>query len=92
MMLLGLVELVVGFFFMLIDLLPRWTAPAAVQPGGVVLSDLSTLGGYASGFAYWIPFGAIGAAMAVVLSAFGIAFAIWAVRKMLSLVTLGKVS
>jgi hypothetical protein len=91
MILLGLVELFLGLFFAIIDFLPTWTAPAAIQSGGTVSTYMASLGGYAAGFSYWVPWPVFGQVVVVILAAFGVAIAIWAVRKLLDLSTLGKV-
>jgi hypothetical protein len=92
MILVLLVKVIVNLFFAVVNLLPRWTSPSAVTPGGSVTSALASLGASASGLGAWIDVPQFAAAITVIAGALASAAIIWAARKVLSLATFGKVA
>jgi len=52
-----------------LDLLPSWTAPAFL---GSLDGYATTVGGYASGVAYWVPFDTAGTVVAGCAALYGI--------------------
>lgn len=86
MILTGLVKVLATAAFAVLWLLPTWTAPAAVLPGGVISSGMATLGGYAQHLNAWIDLSAVATCFTVITGALAAAGVIWVIRKVLDMI------